>query len=472
MSFAPFNPSAISQLTEIPWSAVAAPGAIQWKKVVWVGQGIFVAIGTNAIIRSTDYGATWGALASPANKTWNAMASNGNGVLVAAAHGGSGNIIMRSTDYGATWTQPDPSVTSTVLFNNIVYNNGKFIAVGEPGPSDNNNLMTSLDLGLTWSYGIVGSSADRTYLEDIHFARNIYVTCGRNDAGSVVWTSPDAATWTRRITPGDFAPSFNSVTWGTTGGWVIVGDFGDPFAGTLSSPDAIVWTIHAPGYETIRSSMVYVKGLYVAVSNDGLDAHCLATTDGQNWHYVNTPEDNGWTSIAASDTGVLVAVALTGTNRIMRAIVAPQVLQSASLIVANTSIVGPTAIQPLVDQHLNAPVKANLLYCVKIDIDFTADALGGIKISLDDGNLSAPLFLSCHLMIIDNTAKNIALATRLTDYTMTASVVGPTDGHVQVRGLLKSSMAGIFAPLIKPSNDGFGPTTIQSAFMSVFPATG
>jgi hypothetical protein len=472
MSYLPTNPAPPSQLMDIAWTAITAPGTVQWKKVVYAGNGIFIAVGTNAIMRSSDYGKTWGAVTSPANKTWNAIATNGQGVLVALAHGGTGNIGMRSTDYGLTWSQPT-TITSTILFNDIVYNpiSGKFVAVGEPGPSDNNNVMISSDVGLTWSYAIAGSPVDRNYLKGICFNRGIYVACGTSDTNSVVWTSPDATTWTHRLTPGDTAPSFNAVTWNSTGGFVLVGDFGDPFAGTLSSWDGITWTISAPGYETLRTGIVASSSLYVAVSVDGLDSQCLVTNNGRDWHFINTPEDNGWSSIAASENGVLVAVATSGTHRIMRAKLALTSLSSASLNVFQTAITGPTAIQPLVDQHLNAPLLADLLYTVDIAIDFTAAAPDGIKVSFDNSNLSPPSYMSCYVLIIDSPTKVIAASSLLTDLTTFVGVTGPTAGHIEIKGLIKVAADGVLAPTIK-SNSGGTSTTIQGAFMRVFPITG
>jgi hypothetical protein len=102
-------------------------------------------IDTGGIWVSSDYGATWTAVASTSGHHWFSIASNIDGSKVAAVD--RGGDIYTSTDYGSTWTQR--------RVGGVVHNwesiasssdGSKLVAIASDG-----FIFTSVDSGLNWS---------------------------------------------------------------------------------------------------------------------------------------------------------------------------------------------------------------------------------------------------------------------------------------------------------------------------------
>ena len=102
-----------------------------------------MAVGDNGeIVRSIDYGNNWIASSSTPNgqRLWSV--GYGNGVFIATGTG----IILRSTNNGDTWTAI--ASPNTGRLNSVAYGDGTFlITVG-------GKTLKSTDLGLTWTEGI------------------------------------------------------------------------------------------------------------------------------------------------------------------------------------------------------------------------------------------------------------------------------------------------------------------------------
>ena len=129
------------------WSAVAASEANSWYSVAY-GDGVWVAVasgGTNRVMRSTDDGVTWTAVAvTETANDWLSVAY-GDGVWVAVSYDGI-NQVMRSTDDGATWTAV--AATEDNEWYSVAYGNGVWVAVSYDGI---NQVMRSTDDGATWT---------------------------------------------------------------------------------------------------------------------------------------------------------------------------------------------------------------------------------------------------------------------------------------------------------------------------------
>ena len=107
------------------------------------GDNVFVAVGDNGeIVRSIDYGNNWIHSSSTPNDQRLWSVGYGNGVFIATGTG----IILRSTNNGDTWTAI--ASPNTGRLNSVAYGDGTFlITVG-------GKTLKSTDLGLTWTEGI------------------------------------------------------------------------------------------------------------------------------------------------------------------------------------------------------------------------------------------------------------------------------------------------------------------------------
>ena len=87
-----------------------------------------------------------------------------------------------------------------------------------------------------------------------------------------------------------------------------------------SSPawaDGTSWTAVSATEANGWVSVAYGNGVWVAVAESGTNRVMRSTDDGVNWTAVSAAEANSWYSVAYGN-GVWVAVARTGTNRVMR----------------------------------------------------------------------------------------------------------------------------------------------------------
>jgi hypothetical protein len=112
-----------------------------WSSVKF-GNGVFVAVGTNVVARSTD-GITWTTGTIPTG-TYKELAF-GNGIFVAV----TGSAHASSTD-GLTWTTRAIPVGTNASFAGVVFGDGLFVVYHGAG---NSNNMISTD-GINWNYKI------------------------------------------------------------------------------------------------------------------------------------------------------------------------------------------------------------------------------------------------------------------------------------------------------------------------------
>lgn len=110
--------------------------------------------------------------------------------------------------------------------------------------------------------------------------------------------------------------SFNSIAYGN-GVWVVVCTAG---AGDTSivytSPNGISWTRRTAAAANNWNSVAYGNGWFVAVSSNGAN-RVMRSQDGISWVSASAAEANSWNGIATDGAGTWIAVASTGTNRAM-----------------------------------------------------------------------------------------------------------------------------------------------------------
>lgn len=287
-------------------------------------------------------GETWTALAAPAANSWMAVAY-GAGKFVAVSSTGTSRV-MTSTD-GTTWTLQSSAVAAAGNWTNVQYDNGKFIALGNS--TGTNRVMTSPD-GITWTAGTLAAYN----WEGTAYGANKHVALNANTP-TTAYTSTDGLTWstTAGIPSGNWSDiaygnqrfvagaisgtnrmmySSNGTTWTvstlTNGSFSGINDViyaGGKFVASansssnnmLTSSDGVTWTgVTVPelGVGASLISLEHTGSLYVGVGNNRI----MTSTDGISWTNRTSPEANPWRSVAYGN-GKLVAVATSGTNRIM-----------------------------------------------------------------------------------------------------------------------------------------------------------
>ena len=79
------------------------------------------------------------------------------------------------------------------------------------------------------------------------------------------------------------------------------------------------WTAVSAAEANQWYSVAYGDGVWVAVAQTGTNRVMRSTNGGASWSAVAATEANSWSSVSYGD-GVWVAVAGNGTNRVMRSV--------------------------------------------------------------------------------------------------------------------------------------------------------
>lgn len=205
---------------------------------------------------------------------------------------GSGGTILTSSD-GVTWTS-QTSGTSNSL-NDVVYISSleMFIVAGSSGV-----ILTSPD-GTTWTSRTSGvTDVLRVILEN----NSVIKIAGQG----VILTSTDGTTWTKEnVTEIEYAPQgfcYSDVA----KKYIITGTYGM----IVSSEDGQEWERQNIGEYYIMMGIVYAKGLYVAVCQNGLIA---TSPNKKDW----TTRTSGVTSnindiVYSAENDLFVAVCSDG----------------------------------------------------------------------------------------------------------------------------------------------------------------
>jgi uncharacterized delta-60 repeat protein len=294
---------------------------------VAAGASGFVAVGVNGQIASSPDGQTWtkrdsgtaGALSGivfgggkyvAVSSTFGMVHSSTNGadwtnVLVAnfnaVAYDGSQYVAVGNG--GAVRTSPDALVWATRVaastapaLRGVAAGAGALVAVGDTGL-----IIRSSDAGVTWAPPTVPTSVGVATItfRAVIFAGGQFVAIGQDQIGqvlsTVIVTSPDGITWTRRDVP--YTQSARAITY--TGSRYIVG------GGTstiLTSTDAITWTA-----ETSNNSL-----LVFGLANSSAGTVAVGSAGGIQFA-SNSPAPNVASITPVTGAGG-VTVTLTGTG--------------------------------------------------------------------------------------------------------------------------------------------------------------
>ena len=114
--------------------------------------------------------------------------------------------------------------------------------------------------------------------------------------------------------PASKAPS--ALKW-LNGQFVLLTSTTTDSSQVYTSPDGIELTARTSSQTNAWLDIEYGDGYYVAVAATGSN-RVMRSTDAINWVNSNAAEANNWNSLAYNGSGTFVAVSNTGTNRVMR----------------------------------------------------------------------------------------------------------------------------------------------------------
>ncbi len=268
------------------WKRRAEPLSDSVKSVAF-GPGGFRAVRGNSILKSAD-GVSWaetgalpassspsavvygngkwlalkylGALISSDGETWTSNFISGLYASSGMAFGagrfvalGSSGDIYESVD-GLAWTKRNTGVTVTL--NCIAWLNGRFVAFGGSG-----RVTTSTD-GVTWA-GSVFDSSNNPSIRSVAYGNGRYVAVGSDYSAALIYTSPDAVTWTRRPYNALIKP-LTSILF-ADGRFVAAG----PGGKTYTSPDGLAWQEEATANASEILAMAFGERRVVGVGASG-----------------------------------------------------------------------------------------------------------------------------------------------------------------------------------------------------------
>lgn len=276
------------------------------------GNGTYIACslgnGTNVgTMRSAD-GTTWtSTLEADTTRHWQGIAADGAGRVV-RVNSVSAPRAYISTDNGATWANSGGAGDGYV-WSGIVFADSKFVTV-----SNNNNtnqrVMTSPD-GAASSWTLRTTPANLIWNE-IGYGNGLFVAVAQSGTGNRVMTSPDGITWTSRTSAAD--NTWEGVAYGN-GIWVAVSSDGTGNR-VMTSVDGFTWTSRNAAAELAWNDVCFGNGMFVAVASSGTGNRAMASYDGVNWVSMITPQDNTWRAVVYG-TGRFVAVSQDGSNQVM-----------------------------------------------------------------------------------------------------------------------------------------------------------
>jgi len=268
------------------------------------GDGLLVAVGERGDILTSTNALDWVQRTSRVGtgSDLTGVASSGTQWVALEESGGT----LSSSD-GLAWTYHPP--TGRAFMYGIAYGSGTFVAVGATDffwdqTKSKMVVETSTD-GTTWTYQEL---ADNGILRAVAFGNSQFVAVGEALSPTVILTSPDGATWTRR-SPGGPLRNLRAIAF-ANGLFVAVGDGGKIF----NSSDGENWTDVTPfGFSRDLAGVAYGNGRFVAVGDRGL----ASSTDAFTWQTqeFSDPASSRFSGIdfigemfvAASSAGTLVS---------------------------------------------------------------------------------------------------------------------------------------------------------------------
>lgn len=287
----------------LTWMNTGAGGNRRLNGIAY-GNGVYVAVGTQGYFAVSENGINWDSQTGPATMDLRKV-TFGGGVFVALGSESTsdGHAVYRSVD-GRTWSLV--VVKGSAVLNDVVYADGRFLAVGEAGA-----VAESTD-GANWTLLRFGT---RAWLRGVAYGRGRWVAVG--EAG-LIQTSEDGAQWDLRRADPNTRNVLQAVASGNEGFIAVQRQAGVPDGGRiLQSSDGREWTVRmtaSVGFNgVVRGATAWVA---VGVKRDGstglVQGVVSRSVDGVSWSApVVVPGAGELTAVTGSD-GRFVAVGSGG----------------------------------------------------------------------------------------------------------------------------------------------------------------
>jgi uncharacterized protein YjdB len=279
------------------WQLSNVPSGNYTFNGVAYGNSITVAVGTNKIMKSSDNGVTWESADSPANADWQCI-TFGDGLFVAIAQ----NNVIRSQD-GTNWTLINNAPSQR--WTSVTYGNGKFVAVCA---SNNTQRIMYSSNGQDWTL----ANQQNTNLNmwyGVTYGNGKFVAVGMNNtANTNIITSSDGISWNNSVTKtpsNDIA--LNTITF-AAGKFVALGN-----KHSATSSNGTQWKVNTFARSEIKDwrSITHCNGVFLAVCRtNGTTDKCIVSSDGEKWKTITTP-NYGWNSVTSGDND-FIAVSVNG----------------------------------------------------------------------------------------------------------------------------------------------------------------
>ena len=290
------------------WTSIIAPLGPWFGINTGNGMWAAVGLGTNNIITSTD-GFKWSYSTPnlPCNNA-NKCIAYGAGVWV-SFNSGCTNRGSYSTDNMSTWTEF--SAGANVNWNEVIFENNQFVAVGSRGGANYTNVFVSTD-GLVWDdYRPEFASGQAGDWAGVAYGDGKWVIVDNSTGVSIVMHSTDGR---------NYGAGFNAEN----NAWQGVAYGGDRFVAVASTGTNRVmysldgganWTNVPAAEDNEWMDVAYGNGYFVAVAKSGTN-RVMYSKDGINWTTAAASENNEWYRVAFQDN-MFIACSVDGTNRLM-----------------------------------------------------------------------------------------------------------------------------------------------------------
>jgi hypothetical protein len=255
-------------------------------------------------------------------RDWLFQVTSANGLYVAVGD----NVRIMTSDDGADWTVEEVPLTNSISTANTVFlcvggTTNFLVAAGTKGSlavspnilvpvvdtNEDGGLLTNYasSLGVIW-YSLPAPSGTTNDLAGICAFNSNYFLVGAN---GTILNSPDGTNWSK-LTSGT-ADYLSGIAAFTNGLLVLTGNEGT----ILTSPDGTNWASHASGTTNWLYRLRCVSGKLLAVGENGA---LLTSTNGTNWTSIRSGVTNFLNdAIMISNTCYVVGdqgVVLASTN--------------------------------------------------------------------------------------------------------------------------------------------------------------
>ena len=248
----------------------------------------FIIVGNNGIILSKGQRYIVGSV------DWkNVIYANGKYVAVGGNKYGSSTGYITSSVNGLSWNTPE-QIGYLDEWWNIVYANGKFVAVG----GSNTGYITTSINGSNWTTPFEPGAGGFRGLYAVAYGNGKFVAVGENTNFTI---STDGTNWTTPKTI-SYYDTLHSITFGN-GKFVAVGNTNGAGIITTSS-DGITWTSVQKIGSNTWYSITYENGKFIVV---GANGYIVTSSDGITWTSPKKVGTNNWKSIIYSNGKFIIA---------------------------------------------------------------------------------------------------------------------------------------------------------------------